>query len=281
MTEVPARRLGAALVAALALGGCNRAEPEPTAAVADAGRPARTLDRVLVRPPGAAVVEPSDSPDAAVDAAIAGDTRASEEWAVVPDDEAPESVGTLPPGQAERAPSQARSVQREPGAVERSGDDLAAAARRERPPAVHDGGAAPQHARRLNQQAIELINAGRPEQAIEPLERALAQQPRDAEMLGNLGYAYMLLGEHTRASQHLTRSLDVAPTRSATWLNLGQTYAELGERERAVDAVLTGYRHASRKDAVRSALMAAATGRRYSPAWREAAGIALVRIGDG
>ncbi|GAB6195745.1 tetratricopeptide repeat protein [Lysobacter xanthus] len=134
-------------------------------------------------------------------------------------------------------------------------------------------------ARTLNQRAIGLINAGRPEQAIPLLERAIAAQPRDAEMLGNLGYAYILVGENERARARLRAALDLSPTRSATWLNLGQTYAELGQRDVAVDAVLKGYRYSTRKDSVRNALARAASGQRFSPAWREAAGIALDRIG--
>lgn len=133
-------------------------------------------------------------------------------------------------------------------------------------------------ARGLNQQAIGLINAGRPEQAIPVLERAVALQPRDAEMLGNLGYAYMLAGEHRRARDRLRSALDIAPARSATWLNLGQTYAELGQSDTAVDAVVTGYRYSTRKASVRSALQRAATGDRHSAQWREAAALALQRI---
>lgn len=135
-------------------------------------------------------------------------------------------------------------------------------------------------ARALNQRAIALINAGRPDGAIPLLERAVAAQPRDAEMLGNLGYAYLLTGRHERASARLQAALDLAPSRSATWLNLGQTYAELGRRDTAVDAVLRGYRYSTRKASVRSALQRAARGERYSTRWREAAALALDRI-DG
>lgn len=97
-------------------------------------------------------------------------------------------------------------------------------------------------------------------------------------MLGNLGYAHMLAGEHEQARARLRTALDLSPTRSATWLNLGQTYAELGQRETAVEAVVKGYRCSTRKPSVRSALQRAATGDRHSAAWREAAGLALERI---
>lgn len=136
----------------------------------------------------------------------------------------------------------------------------------------------PRQARSLNQEAIDRINAGRPGAAIALLERALAMQPRDPEILGNLGYAYMLAGEHADARARLEAALDISPTRSATWLNLGQAYAELGRRDAAVDAVLKGYRHSTRKPSVRSALQRAAAGERHSAAWREVARTVLSRL---
>ncbi len=136
-------------------------------------------------------------------------------------------------------------------------------------------------ARSLNARAIALINGGRPEAAIPLLEHALVLQPRDAEMLGNLGYAYMLVGDHDRARSRLVAALDLSPTRSATWLNLGQTYAELGRQDAALDAVLKGYRYSTRKASVRSALQRAATQPQFSPAWRDTAGAALSRIEAG
>ena len=136
-------------------------------------------------------------------------------------------------------------------------------------------------ARSLNARAIALINGGRPGAAIPLLEHALVLQPRDAEMLGNLGYAYMLVGEHARARSRFVAALDLSPTRSATWLNLGQAYAELGRQDAALDAVLKGYRYSTRKASVRSALQRAATQPQFSPAWRDTAGAALSRIEAG
>ncbi|GAB2514879.1 hypothetical protein GCM10027188_17170 [Lysobacter humi (ex Lee et al. 2017)] len=137
----------------------------------------------------------------------------------------------------------------------------------------------PDGARELNRIAITHIAAGRTAQAITALERALELQPRDAEILGNLGYAYMLAGDHRAARARLVSALDIAPTRSATWLNLGQTYAEMGQRDVAVEAVVKGYRYSTRKPSVRSALQRAASGRQFDPGWREAAALALDRIG--
>jgi tetratricopeptide (TPR) repeat protein len=193
----------------------------------------------------------------------------------------PRAVAGASPREPEVAGSAREALPRtQQPAAARTVDTRTAA---EDPPArrVADPSVAPDSgdARSLNARAIGLINAGRPDQAIPLLERAVALQPRDAEMLGNLGYAHMLAGEHRRARDRLRTALDIAPTRSATWLNLGQTYAGLGQRDVAVDAVVTGHRYSTRKASVRSALQRAATGDRHSAAWREAAALALSRIG--
>lgn len=272
-----AAALAAAVVAALAFDTFEEdgapEGPQPPTVASDTDRSPRVLDRVLVRPPGA----PDDAPgidEAPTDAVVAEAPPPDEDTLPRPAPARGTAVVMAPPEPPPPPPAEPeRRERREPAAPPPAPrEDIARAV-----PGTPDAGLA----RRLNREGIALINAGRPEQALAPLERAASLQPRDAEILGNLGYAYMLTGEHDTASRHFTRALDFAPTRSATWLNLGQTYAELGQRERAVDAVVTGYRHSTRKATVRSALMAAATGSRYSPQWREAAGLALARIGDG
>lgn len=271
-----AAAVAAALAAGVAFDTFEDAGPQPVAS--DAVRSPLVLDRVRVRPSEPPPEAPGlDDPPA--DAVVIDAPPPDADALPRPDPARGTAVVMAPPARPSAPPAERREPERPPSE------------RRERTPPVaaprDDVGrtaeAAPDAglARRLNREGIALINAGRPGQAIAPLERAASLQPRDAEILGNLGYAYMLVGEHDAASRHFTRALDYAPNRSATWLNLGQTYAELGQRERAVDAVVTGYRHSTRKATVRSALLAAATGARYSPQWREAAGLALARIGDG
>ena len=276
--------VAAALAATLAF---NRVEDEPVRehaqAPAMASEPPNTvgstgvLDRVLVRPPGANEAAPgADAPPSDAVVGEARQTETNERPQPEPrPDTAVATAPTNPPPAPRNEPRPRERVTPAPPPRE----DAAPAPRQDAPRTAEASTDAGQ-ARRLNREGIGLINAGRAGQAIPPLERAASLQPRDAEILGNLGYAYMLVGEHDAARRHLTRALDYAPTRSATWLNLGQTYAELGERERAIDAVVTGYRHSTRKASVRSALLAAATGTQHSPRWREAAGLALARIGD-
>lgn len=280
------KRLGLAVAAALAAavaatvafdsGEHERARerPPPPAVASDAPRSSAVLDRVLVRPS-----EPLDDASGIDD----GPTGALVAEAPPPD-------GDALPHPGPRRDTAMGTASLDPSAAPLAGRERRERERREPAPVAAPSkaiartvDAAPDagQARRLNREGIELINAGRPAQAIAPLERAARLQPRDAEILDNLGYAYMLVGERLVASRHFMRALDFAPTRSATWINLGRTYAELGQRERAVDAVVTGYRHSTRKATLRSALLASATGSHHSPQWREAAGLALARIGDG
>jgi tetratricopeptide (TPR) repeat protein len=276
------KRLGLAVAAALAAavvatvafdsGEHERApeRPQPPTVASDAARSPPVLDRMFVHPPSTLDDAP-EVDDAPADAVVA---------------EAPPLDGNALPQPEPRRDTAVVMTSPDtpstpPDEPERRENEAPAAAPPEHIARPDDAASDAEQARRLNRDGIELINAGRPGQAIAPLERAASLQPRDAEILGNLGYAYMLLGEHLVASRHFMRALDYAPTRSATWLNLGQTYAELGHRDRAVNAVVTGYRHSTHKAAVRAALLAAATGAQHSPQWREAAGLALAQIGDG
>ncbi|WP_133478513.1 tetratricopeptide repeat protein [Cognatilysobacter segetis] len=252
--------LAFALTAALAASGCQSsksgsddffrvADAPGTAGAAGGSTPAVT-ERVVVEAPSPEAVEHDadvaqeddvprdDGPGrSAADAYMRRDAPA----ATVPAAPA-RSARTAPPVIDARAPRVAttrdtakappREVTSEPAR------DTATQPRAPAAPATAIDG----DARSLNARAIALINGGRPEAAIPLLEHALALQPRDAEMLGNLGYAYMLVGEHARARSRFVAALDLSPTRSATWLNLGQTYAELGRQDAALDAVLKGYR---------------------------------------
>lgn len=240
--------------------------PQPPTVASDAARAPPVIDRAPVRPPGAPGID-----DAPTEAVVAEALPPEED--VLPQSEPPRDdaavIGSPDPPAAPPAEPERRESS-EPAAS--PSEDIARTIE-----AAPDA----ELARRLNREGIALINAGRPAQAIAPLERAASLQPRDAEILDNLGYAYLLVGERLVASRHFMRALDFAPTRSATWINLGHAYAELGQRERAVHAVVTGYRHSTSKATLRAALLAAATGSQHSPQWREAAGLALARIGDG
>ena len=273
---------------ALATGACSRSEPtffratdaEPTntQAAADRAPPPYVAEPVAVEPPADTMGDEGLLPDAATapgrEAAgryIAqregtADAGASRRTGTDTEDPSPAYLGPAP--SANQAPLPDTSAAASRAAT------VPAEQEQPRPTAAGDDPG------RMNRRAIALINTGHAADAIPLLERALALQPRDAEMLGNLGYAYMLAGDYREAKSRFMSSLELAPTRSATWLNLGQTYAEMGRRDLALDAIMEGYRYSSRKPSVHSALQRAATGERFSQAWRETAGLALDRI-DG
>lgn len=290
--------LALALTAALAAGGCQpstsdsddffRVADAPGAAGSAGGSTPAVTERVVEAPSQKAVERDGDvareddvpRDDGPGRSAAEAYMRRDATTAIVPAAPA-RSARAAPPVIDDRAPRVAttRDTPKAPqrDATPERARDTAAQARAPAAPATEIDG----DARSLNARAIALINGGRPEAAIPLLEHALALQPRDAEMLGNLGYAYMLVGEHARARSRFVAALDLSPTRSATWLNLGQTYAELGRQDAALDAVLKGYRYSTRKASVRSALQRAATQPQFSPAWRDTAGAALSRIEAG
>lgn len=296
----------ASALAVVALCGCSRPAADSVAAAPDIpeadveGSPLPpTIDPTVVQRPSkqldwsmeghddiAASAEDSEGREAALRYMRGQDADAtSGEADAAPEDETDSAEVAAAPARDPKSVDDARPAEPETRAAAARATDPDDRPRTDEtpPPARPAAAAAPVaasgDARSLNRQAIAAINAGRPAQAIPLLERAIAQQPRDPEMLGNLGYAYMLIGEHRRARDRLRTALDLSPTRSATWLNLGQTYAELGQQDVAVDAVVTGYRYSTRKASVRSALQRAVAGDRHSAAWREAAALALSRIG--
>lgn len=84
-------------------------------------------------------------------------------------------------------------------------------------------------ARTLNTQGIELINQRQYIQAINVLEQSKGIYPTDAEVLGNLGYAYYMAGNLDSAQNDLTSALHLMPSRGATWNNLGLVLVARGD----------------------------------------------------
>jgi Flp pilus assembly protein TadD len=89
-------------------------------------------------------------------------------------------------------------------------------------------------ARALNEEALELLRSGDFPTAIERLTAASKADSGDAEVLGNLGYAYLMIQRFSDAKTALERALELAPTRTATWASLGETYAGLGDEPAAI-----------------------------------------------
>lgn len=104
-------------------------------------------------------------------------------------------------------------------------------------------------ARDLNSQGIVLIRNNQYAQAINVLERSKLIYPTDAEVLGNLGYAYYMNGDHQNAKYNLTSSLNISPKRGSTWNNLGLVLVDLGELDWATDCFIKYWNYSSNKKA--------------------------------
>lgn len=130
----------------------------------------------------------------------------------------------------------------------------------------------------LNAEAVALIKMGKASEAIPVLQQAAGLEPSNAEVGGNLGYAYLRTSQYDQARIALLATLEVAPTRAATWLNLGETYAALGDKESAVRSVVNGYKLSSRQQKVRDALASVASDGSASAAWAEVAAASLAEI---
>jgi tetratricopeptide (TPR) repeat protein len=79
----------------------------------------------------------------------------------------------------------------------------------------------PHHPEVLRLQALLAARRGEPRLALTPLQRALAQWPDDAAILGNLGSVLVALGDGETAVRVFTRVSEVAPDQAGSWFNLG------------------------------------------------------------
>lgn len=78
-----------------------------------------------------------------------------------------------------------------------------------------------------------LFTAGRYEEAIAQLTRAVEVGPAKADYDNNLGLAYLRLGRYAEAVAFLRRALTAWPDDPAVHYNLGMALAHLGQREEA------------------------------------------------
>lgn len=108
---------------------------------------------------------------------------------------------------------------------------------------------AKQLARQLNKEAINLIWNNNFSVAISKLEQAKNYNPADAEVLGNLGFAYQKAGNLTNARINFTASLKLAPKRGATWGNLADVLADTGDIDWATQAFVNYWNYSKNKQA--------------------------------
>jgi protein O-GlcNAc transferase len=78
--------------------------------------------------------------------------------------------------------------------------------------------------RQLINQGAKLLEQGRAEEAIAPLERAYQLDASDVPTLINLGGAYIMAGQHKAAIPILEAARDAEPDNDMIWINLGAAY---------------------------------------------------------
>jgi len=96
---------------------------------------------------------------------------------------------------------------------------------------------------RLNEAAVAEVQRGNPEAAVDLLSRAMALDPADPAIRGNLarvrtvvGHRMTQAGRLREAELHYRAALDVEPNEGAAWLGLGEVHLRQRDPRAAVDA---------------------------------------------
>ncbi|REK12412.1 MAG: tetratricopeptide repeat protein [Planctomycetota bacterium] len=88
------------------------------------------------------------------------------------------------------------------------------------------------------------VQAGRPAEAVDAIDRAIALNPTNPEYYNHLGAAHGALGNYAQAVEHLRRAVRLAPQSASVHYNLGTALRNDGQLEQAV----TSFRHAIAAD---------------------------------
>jgi tetratricopeptide (TPR) repeat protein len=95
--------------------------------------------------------------------------------------------------------------------------------------------------RKLNSQGLDVFKQENFPEAIEFFRQAMNENPKDVEVVGNLGYAFLKNNQPKEAVEHLSKALLLGPKRTATWAPLAESYALLDQEEYANAALSIGY----------------------------------------
>ncbi|MFX1763029.1 tetratricopeptide repeat protein [Paraburkholderia sp. A1RI-2L] len=87
----------------------------------------------------------------------------------------------------------------------------------------------PDHPAALHYFGVLALNHGDPERAAQLMDRALAQAPGDAELLGNRGVVAARLGDHAAAAALQRKAIEIAPEFANAHNNLGNALMDLGD----------------------------------------------------
>jgi tetratricopeptide (TPR) repeat protein len=82
-------------------------------------------------------------------------------------------------------------------------------------------------------EAVNLAESGRLEEAKSAFEEILLDEPRNADVLYNLGMCFTELGQPDKAITVLTKSMEYNPKHSNSYVALGYAYTKTGDSESA------------------------------------------------
>lgn len=82
-------------------------------------------------------------------------------------------------------------------------------------------------------EALELIHSGRFEEAKSVFEEILLEDPKDADVLYNLGMCFTEMGQPDKAIRVLTKSIEYNPEHSNSYVAMGYAYSKTGDIENA------------------------------------------------
>lgn len=103
-------------------------------------------------------------------------------------------------------------------------------------------------ARQLNQSGIEALKRDDLPVALDKLRQALAENPRDVEVAGNLGFAMVKSGQAAEAVEVLQAAVVIDPRRTSTWTPLAEAYALAGRREDARAALWVSFQWSGNRE---------------------------------
>jgi len=103
-------------------------------------------------------------------------------------------------------------------------------------------------ARKLNQQALDLLQQGDTRGAVALLQSAQRENPRDVEIASNLGYALLKDQRAKEAVSVLSDALVLDPRRTSTWAPLGEALSQSGQQAEAAAALWTAWQWSGNRE---------------------------------
>ena len=102
--------------------------------------------------------------------------------------------------------------------------------------------------RQLNTAGIDALKRDDFAAAVAKLRQALAENPRDVEIAGNLGFALVKAGQAAEAADVLQTALVLDPRRTSTWTPLAEAYALSDRAEDAKAAMWVSFQWSANRD---------------------------------